>query len=57
MALKLSSNTSLDSSFSADENENEQVIYFTWKKVDKKVTRAQQMVSFDDTPLKVKSEF
>ena len=56
MALKLSSNTSLDSSFSADENENEQVIYFTWKKVDKKVTRAQQMVSFDDAVYTFKSQ-
>ena len=29
-----------DSSDSADENESKQVIYFTWKKVDKRVTKA-----------------
>ena len=45
-----------DSSDSADENESEQVIYFTWKKVGKRVTKTQQMVSFDDAVL-VKSKF
>ena len=37
-----------DSSGSAEKNESEQVIYFTWKKVDKRVTKSPQMVSFDD---------
>ena len=45
-----------DSSDSADENESEQVIYFTWKKVDKRVTKAQQMVSFDDAVCTFKSQ-
>ena len=37
-----------NSSDSIDENESEQVIYFTWEKIDKRVTKAQQMVSLDD---------
>ena len=41
---------------SADENESEQVIYFTWKKVDKRVTKAQQIVSFDDAVCTLKSQ-
>ena len=44
-----------DSSDSADENESEQVIYFTWKKVDKRVTEAK-MVSFDDAVCTFKSQ-
>ena len=43
-----------DSSDSANENESEQVIYFTWKKVDKGATKAQQMVN---NQIKVKSKF
>ena len=46
----------LDSSDSADENESEQVTYFTWKKVDKKVVKAQQMVPFNDTVCTFKSQ-
>ena len=45
-----------NSSDSADENESEQVICFTWKKVDKRVTKAQQMVSFDDAVCTFKSQ-
>ena len=45
-----------DSSDSASENESEQVIYFTWKKIDKRVTNAQQMVSFDDAVCTFKSQ-
>ena len=37
-----------DSSDSADENASAQLIYFTWKKVDKVLTKAQQTVSLDD---------
>ena len=37
-----------DSSDSADENASEQLIYYTWKKVDKVLTKAQQTVSLDD---------
>ena len=44
------------SSDSADENEIEQLIYFTWKKVYKKVTKAQRMVSFIDAVFTVKSQ-
>ena len=45
-----------DSSDSTVENESEQVIYFTWKKVDKRVTKAQHMVSFDDAVCTIKSQ-
>ena len=45
-----------DSSDSADENGSEQVIYFTWKKVDKRMTKVQQMVSFDDSVCTFKSQ-
>ena len=45
-----------DSSDSVDENEIEQLIYFTWKKVDKRVTKAQRMVSFIDAVFTVKSQ-
>ena len=45
-----------NSSGSADDNESEQVIYFTWKKVDQRVTKAQQMVSFDDVVCTFKSQ-
>ena len=45
-----------DSSDSADENESKQVIYFTWKKVDKRVTKAPQMVSLDDAVCTFKSQ-
>ena len=44
------------SSDSADENESEQVIYFTWKIVDKRVTKSQQIVSFDDPVWTFKSQ-
>ena len=48
-----------DSSDSTDENESKPAIYFAWEKVDKRVTKAEQMVSFDDefAPLRVKSKF
>ena len=39
----------------ADENESEQVIYFTWKIVDKRVTKSQQIVAFDDPVCTFKS--
>ena len=45
-----------DSSDSVDENEIEQLIYFTWKKVDKRVTKAQRMVSFIDAVFTVKNQ-
>ena len=45
-----------DSSDSADENESEQVIYFTWKKVDKRMTKAPQMVSLDNAVCTFKSQ-
>ena len=32
------------------------MIYFTWKKEDKRVTKAQQMVSFDDAVCTFKSQ-
>ena len=35
------------SSDSPDKSESEQAIYFTWMKVDKRVTKAPQIVSFD----------
>ena len=35
-----------DSSDSPDENEDEQVVYFTWKKVDKRVTKTQSADGF-----------
>ena len=47
---------SWDSSDSADENKSEQAIYFTWKKVDKKVTTTQQVVSFNDAVCIFKSQ-
>ena len=45
-----------DSFDSADKNESEQVIYFTRKKVVKRATKAQQMVSFDDAVYTFKSQ-
>ena len=45
-----------NSSDSADENESEQVIYFTWKKVDNRVKKSQQMASFDNAVFTFKSQ-
>ena len=41
---------------SADKSESEQVIYFTWMKVDKRVTQAPQIVSFDGAVCTFKSQ-
>ena len=45
-----------NSSDSAGENESEQVIYFTWKKVDKRVAKVKQIVSFDNAICTFKSQ-
>ena len=54
MSLESSSKYNPGTTDSDNENESEQVIYFTWKKVDKGVTKAQQMVN---NQIKVKSKF
>ena len=45
-----------DSCDSADGNTSDQVIYFTWKKIEKRVTKAQLSVSFDDAVCTFKNQ-